>query len=53
MVARGGGYYRTGFKGTRGVTQGDPMSPTIFNVVVDAVVCHWVTLAVEEAEKRG
>ena len=23
------------------------------NVVVDAVVRHWVTLAVEEAEKRG
>ena len=53
MVARAGGYYGTGFKGVRGVTQGDPLSPTIFNVVVDAVVCHWVTLAVEEAEKRG
>ena len=35
------------------MTQGDPLSPTIFNVVVDAVVCHWVTLEVEEAEKRG
>ena len=35
------------------MTQGDPLSPTFFNVVVDAVVCHWVTLAVEEAEKRG
>ena len=54
MVAQaGGGYYRTCFKGARGVTQGDPLSPTIFNVVVDLVVCHWVTLAVEEAEKRG
>ena len=53
MVARAGGYYGTGFKGARGVTQGDPMSPTIFNVVVDAAVCHWVTLTVEEAEKRG
>ena len=37
----------------RGVTQGNPLSPTIFNVVVDVVVCHWVTLAVEEAEKKG
>ena len=36
-----------------GVTQGDPLSPTIFNVVVDAVVRHWVTLSVEDAEKRG
>ena len=53
MVARAGGYYRTGFKGAIGVTQGDPLSPTIFNVVVDAVVRHWVTLAVEEAEMRG
>ena len=53
MVARAGGYYGTGFKGERGVTQGDPLSPTIFNVVVDAVVRHWVTLAVTEAETRG
>ena len=37
----------------RGVTQGNPLSPTIFNVMVDAVVRHWVTLVVEEAEKRG
>ena len=40
-------------EGGRGVTQGDPLPPTIFNVVVDAVVRHWVTLAVTEAEKRG
>ena len=53
MVARAGGYLGTGFKGERGVTQGYPLSPTIFNVVVDVVVRHWVTLAVEEAEKRG
>ena len=49
MVARAGGYYGKGFKGGRGMTQGDPLSPTIFNVVVDAVVCHWATLAVTEA----
>ena len=49
MVARAGGYYGKGFKGGRVVTQGDPLSPTIFNVVVDAVVRHWVTLAVTEA----
>ena len=45
MISRAGGYCRTGFKGVRGVTQGDPLSPTIFNVVVDVVVCHWVTFA--------
>ena len=49
MVARAGSYYGKGFKGGRGVTQGDPLSPTIFNVVVDAVVRHWITIAVQEA----
>ena len=53
MVARAGRYYRKGFKGERGVTQGDPLSPTIFNVVVDAVVRHWLLLATKEAERRG
>ena len=53
MVARAGGYYGDAFKGARGVTQGDPLSPTIFNVVVDVVVRHWVTMVVEDAEKRG
>ena len=53
MVARAGGYNGKGFKGGRGVTQGNPLSPTIFNVVVDAVFHHWVTLAVTEAEMRG
>ena len=38
MVTRVAGYYQTAFGGERGVTHGDPLSPTIFNVVVDAVV---------------
>ena len=53
MVARAERYYGKGFKGERGVTQGDPLSPTIFNVVVDAVVRHWLLLATKEAERRG
>ena len=52
MVARAGGYYGTAFGGERGVTQGDPLSPIIFNVVVDAVVRHWVHGVMEEAEAR-
>ena len=38
MVARHGRYHGEAFKATRGVTQGDIVSPTILNVVVDAVV---------------
>ena len=53
MVARSGVYHETAFKGERGVTQGDPLSPTIFNVVVDAVVRHWVTGVIADAEERG
>ena len=53
MVARVGVYYGDAFKGALGVTQGDPLSPTNFNVVVDAVVRHWATMALDEAEKRG
>ena len=40
MVTRTGGYYVETFHGERGVTQGDPLLPKIFNVVVDAVLCH-------------
>ena len=53
MVARAGRYYGADFKGARGVTQGDPLSPTILNVVVDAVVRRWVTVMMEGAEERG
>ena len=53
MVSRSGGYYGDAFKGARGVTHGDPLSPTIFNVVVDAVVHHWVTIALDNVERRG
>ena len=35
MVARSGSYYGKGFKGGRGVTQGDPLSPTI-------LMCWWM-----------
>ena len=35
------------------MTQGDPLSPTIFDVVLDSVVQHWVVVTVEGAEERG
>ena len=31
----------------------DPLSPTIFNVVVDAVVRHWVNGIMEAAKAKG
>ena len=38
MVAQVGRYYCTPFKGSSGVTQGEPMSYTIFNIVMDEVI---------------
>ena len=44
VVAREVGYYVEPFHGDRDVTQGEPLSPTIFNMVVGAVVRHWDSL---------
>ena len=44
MVAQEGRYYREPLCGEQGFTQGYSLSPTIFNVVVDAVVHHWESL---------
>ena len=49
MVTRAGGYYGASLTGAQGVMQGDPLSPTIFYVVVDTVVQHWVSVMVEGA----
>ena len=51
MVAQAGGYYRETFCRERVVTQGDTLLPTIFNVVVDAVVRHWKSLVAEREEE--
>ena len=53
LAENGGEYYGAAFKGAQGVTQVDPLSPTIFNVVVDSVVRHWVSVMVESAEEQG
>ena len=52
MVARAGGYCGIAFKGECGVTQGDPISPTILNVVADAVVRHWVMWVIADMEEQ-
>ena len=53
MAAGAGGYYVAAFKGARGVTQGDLLPPTIFNVVVDAVVRHWLEGLQTAKEEKG
>ena len=53
MVVRAGGYYGLEFQGFSGLTQGDPLSLTIFNVVVDVVVRHWIRRVVEGACRQG
>jgi len=44
VVARQAGYYGRRFKPTRGCTQGDVLSPTIFNIVCDAIIRYWLTV---------
>ena len=44
-----GGYFGTPFKGYSGVIHGDPLSSTVFNVVVNVVLRNWI-LVVTEAE---
>ena len=53
MTEKAGGYYGLVFLGSRGASQGDLLSPTIFNMMVDVVVRHWVAVMVESAEERS
>ena len=44
IVAMAGHYCGALLKLYRWVTQGNTISPTIFNMVVDAVIHHWDTV---------
>ena len=44
MVTRSGRYCGTLLKGHLRVTKGGHIPHTIFNMVVDAVICYWVTM---------
>ena len=48
MVARAGRYHGKSSKGHQGVTQGDPLYHTIFNMMVDVVIYHWFALVTRE-----
>ena len=51
VVARQSGYHGKALWTSCGVTQGDIISPTIFNIVVDAVVRHWLSQVVGEGSE--
>jgi len=54
LVCRAVGRYGEPFQAERGVTQGGPLSPRMFNILVDAVVREWLRQVLgEEAAKHG
>ena len=53
MVAKAGSYFGRPFMGYQRVTQGDSLSPNIFNVVVDAIIRHWVTVVTPNEAVTG
>ena len=50
MVARAGRYFGLLFKGYRGVIEGNSLLPTLYNVVMDAVIRYWVTVVAPTKE---
>ena len=53
MVAKARGYFGRLFKGYQGVIQGNPLPSMIFNMVVGAVMCRWVTVVTPSEEVTG
>ena len=53
MVSKASGYFGRLFKGYQGVTQGNPLSHNIFNMVVGAIILHWVTVVTPSEEGTG
>jgi len=54
MACRAVGVYGAAFQAHRGVTQGGPLSPLIFNIMVDAIVREWLRQVLDaEAARHG
>ena len=53
MACKAGGSYGRRFRAGRGVTQGGPLSPRLFNLVVDAVVREWLRQVLGDEAARG
>ena len=52
-VVRQGGYYGRPFDMRRGCVIGDPVSPTIFNIVEDAVLRYWMQSVASTGQMRS
>jgi Reverse transcriptase (RNA-dependent DNA polymerase) len=52
-VARQGDYHGPAFKLSRGVTQGGIFSSTLFNILVDAVLRHWLEVCANEPDEQA
>ena len=54
LACRAGGFYGEPFQANRGVTQGGPFSPRLFNIMVDAIVREWLRQVLgAEAARHG
>jgi hypothetical protein len=51
VMAKQGGHFGVVFPVTRGVTQGDIVSPTIFNMVVDATARYWLNIILDNGSE--
>ena len=49
-MARAVGYFVLPFKRYHGITQGDPLPPKLFNMVVDSIIHHWGAVVAEIEE---
>ena len=50
VVTQQGGFHGTPFNSSIGTTQGDLSSLTLFNVVLESVIRHWMSLTIENPD---
>ena len=53
MATRASRYYGEPFPGSRGIIQGGPLSPRIFNIVVGAIVRNWFGMVAKNKDGPG